>query len=616
MRGVTPPASHPQVVEADVAVIGGGLGGIAAALTIAAAGYRVVVTEPCDRVGGQVTTQGVAALDEHPLIERAGRTETYARFRDAVRRRYHRAGAPEQMPDGGPLNPGNGWVSRLCFEPAVGQAVLDDLLQTDGGDGLAVLTGHHPAAVDCDGDDILAVALHHRDTAGVTRVVRLQATVYVDATELGDLLLLAGAPFTVGAESVDDTGEPGALAGQADPQRVQACTVTAALEFRPREDHTIRRPDDYERWRAAQPFTLSLDNGSRPFHMFQQGPTGLPPFWTYRRLRDATMLGGHDIALINWAGNDYHDRSLIGPVVGPDPVAVTQARRLTHAFVYWLQTEVPRDDGSGAGYPELRLSPETLGTADGLAAHPYVRESRRLRSSRRVREQDVLPDGTLTARARLFPDSGGIGWYHLDLHASVGDPSTRWEQTLPFQIPLGALVAPERPNLIAGGKCLGTTHLTNGAYRVHPVEWATGEAAGALAVIALQAARSPAALVDDARGIHRVQDHLLRHGAPVFWFDDLTPAHDCWRPAQLLAAAGGLRHDRHRTQTLQADERRPLDAVSRRSLTRAAEAIVGHDLRDLQGLGNPPEEMTWEAHVMGLAPWLDATISGGARVRG
>ena len=34
-------------------------------------------------------------------------------------------------------------------------------------------------------------------------------------------------------------------------------------------------------------------------------------------------------------------------------------------------------------------------------------------------------------------------------------------------------------NLIAGGKNLGTTHITNGCYRLHPVEWNIGEAAGA-----------------------------------------------------------------------------------------------------------------------------------------
>ena len=36
-------------------------------------------------------------------------------------------------------------------------------------------------------------------------------------------------------------------------------------------------------------------------------------------------------------------------------------------------------------------------------------------------------------------------------------------------------------NLIAGAKNIGTTHITNGCYRLHPVEWNIGEAAGLLA---------------------------------------------------------------------------------------------------------------------------------------
>ncbi len=41
-------------------------------------------------------------------------------------------------------------------------------------------------------------------------------------------------------------------------------------------------------------------------------------------------------------------------------------------------------------------------------------------------------------------------------------------------------------NLLPANKNLGTTHITNGCYRLHPVEWNIGEAAGALAAYCLQ----------------------------------------------------------------------------------------------------------------------------------
>jgi hypothetical protein len=45
---------------------------------------------------------------------------------------------------------------------------------------------------------------------------------------------------------------------------------------------------------------------------------------------------------------------------------------------------------------------------------------------------------------------------------------------------LGALIPIRMENLLPAAKNIGTTHITNGCYRMHPVEWNIGEAAGAL----------------------------------------------------------------------------------------------------------------------------------------
>jgi hypothetical protein len=69
-----------------------------------------------------------------------------------------------------------------------------------------------------------------------------------------------------------------------------------------------------------------------------------------------------------------------------------------------------------------------------------------------------------------FPDSVGIGWYPIDVHACAGDERSFSAPTLPFQIPLGALIPVECDNLVAACKNHCTTHLTNGAYWLHPLE--------------------------------------------------------------------------------------------------------------------------------------------------
>ena len=62
----------------DIAVIGGSLGGCAAALAALRNGMSVILTEETDWIGGQVTSQAVPP-DEHPWIEMFGATQLYRR---------------------------------------------------------------------------------------------------------------------------------------------------------------------------------------------------------------------------------------------------------------------------------------------------------------------------------------------------------------------------------------------------------------------------------------------------------------------------------------------------------------------------------------------------------
>ncbi|MFA0741777.1 MAG: hypothetical protein DFNUSKGM_001894, partial [Candidatus Fervidibacter sacchari] len=68
----------------DVAIIGGGLGGCAAALSATALGRKVILTEETDWLGGQLTAQAVPP-DEHPWIEQFGCTRRYRKLRNLIR---------------------------------------------------------------------------------------------------------------------------------------------------------------------------------------------------------------------------------------------------------------------------------------------------------------------------------------------------------------------------------------------------------------------------------------------------------------------------------------------------------------------------------------------------
>lgn len=485
----------PNRMKADLVVAGGGLGGVAAALAALRNGLSVILTEETDWLGGQLTAQGVPP-DEHPWIETHGAPASYRALRKGIRDYYRQhyplteAARQDQL-----LNPGRGSVSRLCHEPAVAQAVIREMLAPWTSNGrLRILTEHLPVAAEMSGDRVLSITV--KNTRNQTETV-LSAPWFADATELGDLLPLTGCEYITGTESKAMTGELHA-ATTADPRNHQAFTMCFAMDFCPGEDHVIERPSDYAYWRdyvpdlnPAWPGRLLDLHYSQPSTLKPKAlgfqPEGLPTgdnlnLWLYRRILDKSLftpgMYQGDISLVNWPQNDYMQGNLIDVGRKEFRKHVDGAKQLSLSLLYWLQTEAPRPDG-GKGWRGLRLRPDVMGTSDGLAKYPYVRESRRIKALFTVDERHCGKEQSGGKGAR-FPDSVGIGYYHIDLHPSNRGVNYIDFPSVPFQIPLGALIPIRIQNLLPACKNIGTTHVTNGCYRLHPVEWSIGEAVGCL----------------------------------------------------------------------------------------------------------------------------------------
>lgn len=526
----------------DLLIIGGGVGGVAAAITATRLGLRVVMTEESGRLGGQLTSQAVPP-DEHAWIEQPTTSPSYAEFRRRVRDYYRRnypvtaEAAAEQV-----FNPGRGIVSRLCHEPRVADAVIDEMLAPWLATGrLRILRDHEPVAVEVVGDRIEAVVV--RGSTGEEIV--LTAPIVVDATELGDLLELARVEHVIGAEGADDTGELHAPA-VADPMDQQAVSWCFAIEHREGEDHVGDRPARYEHWRThvdafwpgpqlswtdIEP--IGLHERTRP--LFQEIDTPEVPFdlWRYRRvLAAANFTGGiSDVTLVNWPQIDYWEAPLLGVDAAAADRARAASRELSESFLYWMQTEAPRHDG-GTGYPGLRLRGDVTGTADGYADRVYIREARRAVTEFRVLEQHVgVQARGAGVGSAVFDDSVGLGHYRIDLHPSTAGRTYVDIESYPFQIPLGALLPVRVDNLLPAAKNIGSTHITNGCYRLHPVEWSIGEAVAALAAVALiervppRAVRAQPRLLDDLR---RVLTGRL--GITLRWPEEVRTHH--WKPRE------------------------------------------------------------------------------------
>jgi len=524
---------------ADVVIIGGGLGGVSATLAAARLGAGVILVEELDWLGGQLTSQGVPP-DEYPWIEYLTASQSYATFRETIRDYYRR-----HMPltDAARarvrLNPGQGNVSSLCHEPWVAVKAIDELLAPHVAAGrVTVLRKHRMLKAQTDGDCIRAV--HVRDLDAGTELV-LIAPIFVDATEIGDLLEMAEVEHVFGAEAQSQTNELHALP-EADPLDQQAITWCLAADYLPGEDHTIDKPRDYERLKTLQldcwpgpqlSWTLSdfVTHQPRERPLFV-GPTdtdSLYDLWHARRIayRQNFKPGSYasDITLANWPQMDYWENPVVGVSPDAQALALDEARQFSLAFFYWMQTDAPRHDG-GDGYRGLRLRGDVLGTTDGLAKQAYYREGRRIHAEFTVLEQHIgvaaRPGGS---GAERFTDSVGIGAYRIDLHPSTRGRNTVDIDSFPFQIPLGALLPVRVENLLPACKNLGTTRITNGAYREHATEWSIGEAAGTLAAFALGRKQPPRAVRADKDLLGDFQRTLELQGVLLAWpsFGALTP---------------------------------------------------------------------------------------------
>lgn len=305
---------------------------------------------------------------------------------------------------------------------------------------------------------------------------------------------------------------------------MQAIAWVAALETVPEgEDWIPEKPEGYDRYAALEVphvkcrqlgwHTNKLQGpGVRRLGMYDgEGDEGTRGLWNYRRIIDASNFKDdrNEIMLLNWPQNDYWMGNVIDDPDGEKHLQ--EARELTLCAVYWLQTEALRPDG-GRGY-RVRLCPRILGTPDGLAKMPYIRESRRIVAKRTVREQEIVEN--YAQKPLTVEDSVGVGHYSMDLHLTTGSNSHFMARTYPFEIPFSAMVPVRLKNLLPACKNIGCTHLTGGCYRLHPVEWNIGEAAGYAAAYCIDRKVTPAQLLE--AHIKEFQAFLEERGIQLHW---------------------------------------------------------------------------------------------------
>jgi FAD dependent oxidoreductase/S-layer homology domain len=589
-----------QVLQFPILVVGGSTAAYAAVLGALQAGATVGLVQPQKVLGGQFTAQALPASDDAPLmapkalipadrrdpnqlengeffcISRAQR-----QFRDRQRQLQPVAGRTVH-------NPGGSWVSHFSVTPVVAAIALNQgiepYLQTGQ---LTIIPVAEPTQVliqKREGEYRRVTGVVFQDLQNGTSFT-VNGDVVIEATDLGDLLELGNIESRVGQESRDQTGEA-ILPEEPRPLCQQAFTVCAVVE-KALTSTPIPSPAGY----GKDPW---LDPQSFPGTFWSKGQSGWKGhaffetmgMFRYRRLQrsiEDSEVHPQDVSVMNWGtsplgpdkpkgcGNDYLFGAVLTGVSREErQQTVQRGRDRTQAYLHFLQTTAA---------PTLSPRGDLTWTTDGIALEPYIREARRGVALTTIRHEDVAEKFfPSAARARSFDDSIGIGQYHyLDFHPNEApghvDLGADGNRSLPFTIPLGALIPLRTEGLILSAKSIGTTHITNSAYRMHPIEWAIGEAGGHLAAFALQAGVPMREVVSNRLLTRQFQGHLASYGIPFYWFNDVSHEDPDFEAIQVLAAAGMVRTENEKSLNFN-----PVGAVSRAAVAVALVNVLGLEL--------------------------------------
>ena len=243
------PQGFAQAVSSDVFIYGSTPGGIAAAVTAARRGCKVILAGPENFPGGMMA----GGLTKTDLGNRSTVGGFPEEFFGLVLRHYTETYGADSV-QVRQTNQG------VFFEPKVAALIFRKMLSDAG---VQTLFEQQLSAAEVAGGSLASVVLEATNHPAKTRVL---AKVFIDASYEGDLMAAAGVPYRIGREGRDEYDE--SFAGQTKgldlsvgkgDQRVQSYNIRSTLTNRPDLALPIPKPSHYdpETFRAAKEAVLS-----------------------------------------------------------------------------------------------------------------------------------------------------------------------------------------------------------------------------------------------------------------------------------------------------------------------------------------------------------------------
>lgn len=448
-----------EQMEYDVVVIGGGPGGLPAAIAAARQGVKVLLVERNGYLGGNLTiglpllgyldkdgnqvVRGIAQEFVDALIQKhASTSHIWCPMHDSVTIYDHEVFKIVAF--------------EKCLEAGVELLLHTEVIDTNLENGIL--------------KSVTLFGKGHR--------IEVSARVFIDATGDGDVGYMAGAAFEMGQENTGVLQPPTLM-----------CTVAGVnteetirfVEEHPDQMELAPTVETYPGYDAAY-FRSNPDHhvlvGLRKLFLKLKAEGKLPVDRDTMIYIETLVPGVVNINCTRHLGID-----------GSDVRDLTRAEMEGHLQNYALidvfRNYVP-------GFENCYLT----------RIYPFIgiRESRRFHGLARLTGEDV-------SAGRMGDDTIGIGSYIIDIHDGGGN-GTIVKKVKPYGIPYGMTCSSEIRNLMFSGRCASMDAVALSSIRVMPSLMVMGEAAGVGAALAVKEQTNPGDV--DVKEVRKI---LLENGA-------------------------------------------------------------------------------------------------------
>lgn len=480
----------------DVLIIGGGASGVTAGIQSARMGAVTLIVEETEWLGGMLTSAGVSAVDGNYDLP-AG---LFGEFRGHLADYY-----------GGLDSLKTGWVSSVLFEPSVGNKIFHEMVNAEK--NLKVWHNATLVKLERENDSWIAQIQMQDHT-----IKKVSAKILIDGTELGDIAKMCGVKYDIGMESRHDTKED--IAPEEKNNIVQDITYVAILKDYGK-DVTIPCPEGYNKGEfacaCASPVCITPKEPDRVWSKEMMITYGKLPNNKY---------------MINWPieGNDFYV-NLVEMTREEREEALKYAKHYTMCFVYFLQHEL--------GFNTLGLADDEYPTADKLPFIPYHRESRRIHGLVRFNLNHVcepFKQSQPLYRTCIAVGNYPVDHHHTRYHGYEELPNLYFHPVPSYGLPLGTLIPKDVEGLIVAEKSISVSNIINGTTRLQPMVMQIGQAAGALAALAVKENKSISEV-----SVREVQNAILDAKGYLLPYLDVAIDHPMFKSLQRVGSTGILK---------------------------------------------------------------------------